>query len=216
MSDRPSLPPGDLLSQAFRHRSAGRPNNERLEFLGDAVLGLLVSEALYRRFPAASEGELTRARSHLVRQETLASLAREQGLGERLQLGHGEMKSGGHRRDSILADTAEAVIAAVYLDQGMEAARSLVSAWLGDRLQLKPSAAGTDHKSRLQEWLQARRHALPEYRLLQAAGSEHERRFEASCTLAQLAIVTTGTGSTVKAAEADAARLALAELGLAK
>lgn len=217
MSDLPSLPPGGLLSQAFRHRSAGRPNNERLEFLGDAVLGLLVSEALYRRFPAASEGELTRARSHLVRQETLANLAREQGLGERLQLGHGEMKSGGHRRDSILADTAEAVIAAVYLEQGIEAARSLVTAWLGDRLQLKPDAAGAaDHKSRLQEWLQARRHALPEYRLLQATGSEHDRRFEASCTLAQLAIVTTGTGSTVKAAEADAARLALAELGLAK
>lgn len=216
MSDPQSLVAGALLDQALRHRSAGKPHNERLEFLGDSVLGLLVSEALYRRFPSASEGELTRARSHLVRQETLAALAREQCLGERLQLGQGEMKSGGHRRDSILADTAEAVIAAVYLEQGIEAARNLVTDWLGDRLQLRSDAAGTDYKSRLQEWLQARRHALPEYRLLQATGSEHERRFEASCTLAQLGIMTTGTGSTVKAAEADAARRALAELGLAK
>ena len=216
MSDPQSLVAGALLDQALRHRSAGKPHNERLEFLGDSVLGLLVSEALYRRFPSASEGELTRARSHLVRQETLAALAREQGLGERLQLGQGEMKSGGHRRDSILADTAEAVIAAVYLEQGIDAARNLVTVWLGERLQLKSDAAGTDYKSRLQEWLQARRHALPEYRLLQATGSEHERRFEASCTLAQLDITTTGTGSTVKAAEAEAARRALAELGLAK
>ncbi len=206
-----------LLSQALRHRSAGRPHNERLEFLGDAVLGLLVSEALYSRHPAASEGELTRARSLLVRESTLAELAREQGLGDRLQLGPGEMKSGGRLRDSILADAAEAVIAAVYLEQGMDAARRLVAEWLGERLQLMPiDAAGKDAKTRLQEWLQAKQHALPEYRLLQATGSEHERRFEAACVLQLLGIATTGTGSTVKAAEADAAHHALIELGLSK
>lgn len=216
MSDPQSLVPGALLDQALRHRSAGKPHNERLEFLGDSVLGLLVSEALYRRYPGASEGQLTRARSHLVRQETLAELAREQGLGERLQLGPGEMKSGGHRRDSILADAAEAVIAAVYLEQGIEAARRLVDNWLGERLQLKTGGHELDAKSRLQEWLQARQHALPEYRLLQATGSEHERRFEASCVLAQLGINASGTGSTVKAAEADAARHALIELGVMK
>lgn len=208
---------GALLSQALRHRSAGRPHNERLEFLGDAVLGMLVSDALYRKFPNASEGDLTRARSLLVRESTLAELAREQGLGDRLQLGPGEMKSGGRLRDSILADTAEAVIAAVYLEQGMDAARRLVAEWLGDRLQLLPTeAASKDAKTRLQEWLQAKQHALPEYRLLQAAGSEHERRFEAACVLQQLGITATGTGSTVKAAEADAAQHALIELGLSK
>ena len=217
MSDTPSLTPGTLLSQALRHRSAGRPHNERLEFLGDAVLGLLVSEALYRRHLAASEGELTRARSLLVRESTLADLAREQGLGERLQLGPGEMKSGGRLRDSILADAAEAVIAAVYLEQGIEAARRLVAEWMGDRLQLAVSdSAGKDAKTRLQEWLQAKQHALPEYRLLQATGSEHARQFEAACVLHQLGINATGIGNTVKAAEADAAQHALIELGVRK
>lgn len=217
MTDPQTLTSGTLLSQALRHRSAGKPHNERLEFLGDAVLGMLVSEALYARYPAASEGGLTRARSLLVRESTLAELAREQGIGDRLQLGPGEMKSGGKRRDSILADAAEAVIAAVYLEQGIEAARRLVVDWLGDRLQLAPSdATGKDPKSRLQEWLQGKQHALPEYRLLQATGSEHERRFEASCILAQLQISVVGSGSTVKAAESDAARRALIELGLTK
>lgn len=217
MSDFPTLATGSLLSQALRHRSAGRPHNERLEFLGDAVLGLLVSEVLYSRNPAASEGDLTRARSLLVRESTLAELAREQDLGRRLQLGPGEMKSGGRLRDSILADAAEAVIAAVYLEQGIDAARRLVADWMGDRLDVSVSdAAGKDAKTRLQEWLQAKQHALPEYRLIQASGSEHARQFEAACVLQQLGINATGTGSTVKAAEADAAQHALYELGLRK
>lgn len=217
MTESPTLTPGILLSQALRHRSAGKPHNERLEFLGDAVLGMLVSEALYVRYPGANEGDLTRSRSLLVRESTLAELAREQGLGDKLQLGPGEMKSGGKLRDSILADAAEAVIAAVYLEQGIEAARQLVAAWLGDRMQLTASdAAGKDSKTRLQEWLQSKQHALPEYRLLQAKGSEHERQFEAACVLQQLGITATGIGTTVKAAESNAAQRALVELGLVK
>lgn len=206
-----------LLEQALRHRSAGKPHNERLEFLGDAVLGLLVSEALYAKFPAASEGDLTQARSLLVREPVLADIARERDLGARLRLGAGEMKTGGHRRDSILADAVEAVIAAVYLDAGIDAARRLVAEWFGPRLQLVPArSAGKDPKTRLQEWLQAKQHPLPAYRLVQATGSEHERVFEAECLIEQLAIRTQGLGSSVKAAEAEAAQQALILLGKAK
>lgn len=204
----------ELLRQALRHRSAGKPNNERLEFLGDAILGLLVSDALFRRFPKASEGELTRARSLLVRESTLAEIAREQDLGVRLELGPGELKSGGHRRDSILADAVEAVIAAVYLDSGFAAAQGLVEAWFGGRLQLSlEKSPGKDPKTRLQEWLQSKQHALPQYRLLQAGGSDHERRFDVECVLAHLAITTAGSGTSVKSAEAEAARQALILLG---
>lgn len=209
--------PGKLLSQALRHRSAGKPHNERLEFLGDAILGMLVSDALYHKFPNASEGDLTRARSLLVRESTLAELAREQDLGDKLELGPGEMKSGGKRRDSILADAAEAVIAAVYLEQGIEAARNLVADWMGDRLQLKPSeVSGKDSKTRLQEWLQAKQHPLPDYHLVQATGSAHERVFEVACILEQLGVKALGSGATVKSAESDAAKNALIELGVSK
>ena len=207
----------NLFAQALRHRSAGKPHNERLEFLGDAILGMLVSDALYHKFPNASEGDLTRARSLLVRESTLAELAREQNLGDKLQLGPGEMKSGGKRRDSILADAAEAVIAAVYLEQGIEAARALVVAWMGDRLQLKPSdVTGKDSKTRLQEWLQAKQHPLPDYHLVQATGNAHERIFEVACVLEQLGVSAHGNGATVKAAESDAAKHALIELGVTK
>lgn len=206
-----------LVAQALRHRSAGKPDNERLEFLGDAVLGMLVSDALYNKFPNASEGDLTRARSLLVRESTLAELAREQNLGDKLQLGPGEMKSGGKRRDSILADAAEAVIAAIYIEQGIEAARALVAVWMGDRLQLKPSeATGKDPKTKLQEWLQARQHPLPDYQLVQATGNAHERLFEVACILEQLGVKALGNGTTVKAAESDAARQTLIELGVTK
>jgi ribonuclease-3 len=204
----------ELLRQALRHRSAGKPNNERLEFLGDAILGMLVSDALYRKFPKASEGELTQARSHLVREPTLAEIAREQSLGARLELGPGEMKSGGHRRDSILADAVEAIIAAVYLDSGISAAQQLVDSWIGSRLNLSlEKAPGKDPKTKLQEWLQSKQHALPLYRLLQAGGSDHERRFDVECVLEHLAITTAGSGTSVKSAEAEAARKALILLG---
>lgn len=207
----------ELLRQALRHRSAGKPHNERLEFLGDAILGMLVSDALYRKFPKASEGELTQARSHLVREPTLAEIGREQNLGDRLELGPGEMKSGGHRRDSILADAVEAVIAAVYLDSGLVAAQTLVADWFGGRLQLSlEKSPGKDPKTKLQEWLQSKQHALPVYRLIQAGGSDHERTFDVECVLEHLAIITSGSGSSVKSAEANAARKALILLGQEK
>lgn len=206
-----------LLAQALRHRSAGQPHNERLEFLGDAILGLLIAEILFASFPKASEGDLTQTRSFLVRESTLADIAREQGLGPRLELGPGEMKSGGHRRDSILADAVEAVIAAVYLDAGIEQARQLVLAWFGARLQLATVQGNSkDPKTRLQEFLQSKQHALPVYQLIEASGSEHARIFEVACLLESLAIRTRGTGGSVKAAEADAAYRALLELGQIK
>jgi ribonuclease-3 len=206
-----------LLAQALRHRSAGQPHNERLEFLGDAILGLLIAEILFASFPKASEGDLTQTRSFLVRESTLADIAREQDLGSRLALGPGELKSGGHRRDSILADAVEAVIAAVYLDAGIEQARQLVLAWFGARLQLASvDGNAKDPKTRLQEFLQSKQHALPVYQLLEASGSEHERVCEVACLLEALAIRTRGTGGSVKAAEADAAHRALLELGQIK
>jgi ribonuclease-3 len=206
-----------LLEQALRHRSAGKPHNERLEFLGDSILGFVVSSLLYQLFPNASEGDLTHARSILVREPMLASIARENNLGDLLQLGPGEMKTGGHRRDSILADTLEAIIAAVYLDAGMESCQLLVELWFGERLKtINTKSASKDPKTRLQEWLQSKQHTLPDYRLIQAQGSDHERVFEVQCQLQQLNIQTFGNGSSVKAAEADAALKALIQLGRCK
>ncbi|HWS41091.1 MAG TPA: ribonuclease III [Arenimonas sp.] len=206
-----------LLEQALRHRSAGKPHNERLEFLGDSILGFVVSSLLYQSFPNASEGDLTHARSILVREPMLASIARENNLGDLLQLGPGEMKTGGHRRDSILADTLEAIIAAVYLDAGLEACQLLVEQWFGDRLKtISVKSVSKDPKTRLQEWLQSKQHALPDYQLIQAQGSDHERVFEVQCKLHQLNIQTIGNGSSVKSAEADAAQKALIQLGQCK
>lgn len=203
-----------LLEQALRHRSAGKPNNERLEFLGDAILGFVISEALFRKFPNASEGDLTHARSLLVRETCLAEIARENRIGDLLKLGAGEMKTGGHRRDSILADAVEAIIAASYLDAGLEGCMRLVDQWFASRLLLATAKPhGKDPKTRLQEWLQSKQQALPEYSLLQSTGSDHERQFEVVCTLVPLNLRTQGVGSSVKAAEAEAARQALIQLG---
>jgi ribonuclease-3 len=206
-----------LLEQALRHRSAGRPHNERLEFLGDSILGFVISSLLYQLFPKASEGDLTHARSILVREPMLAEIARENNLGDLVQLGPGEMKTGGQRRDSILADTVEAIIAAVYLDAGLDTCQLLVEQWFGDRLQtISAKSASKDPKTRLQEWLQSKQHALPVYLLIQAQGSDHEREFEVQCQLQQLNIQTLGTGSSVKAAESQAALKALIQLGQSK
>lgn len=210
----PSFKNPQLLQQALRHRSAGKPHNERLEFLGDAILGMFISEALFEGFPKANEGDLTHARSLLVRESTLAQIAREINIGDYLQLGPGELKSGGHRRDSILADAVEALIAAFYLDSGHERCRELIVLWFGDRLQqVTAISSGKDPKTRLQEWLQSKQHALPEYRLLQATGSDHQREFEVECVLEQLNITTCGAGTSVKVAEAEAAKHALMQLG---
>lgn len=203
-----------LLRQALTHRSAGSPHNERLEFLGDALLNLVVAEQLYARWPNADEGAMTRARAELVRESTLARIARELGVGERLTLGPGEMKSGGHRRDSILADAIEAVIAACYLDAGFDACRALVLAWYQPLLEAlpPPNRVGKDPKTRLQEWLQARGWPLPAYALLAERGDEHDRIFQVRCTLAQPALSAEGEGTSRRAAEQSAAEAVLASL----
>ncbi|GAB2513759.1 ribonuclease III [Lysobacter humi (ex Lee et al. 2017)] len=203
-----------LLAQALRHRSAGAPHNERLEFLGDALVNLVVAEALYRRWPKVDEGALTRARAELVRESSLATIGRTLELGTRLTLGPGEMKSGGHRRDSILADAVEAVVAAIYLDAGFEACRDAVLPWFEPAMAAlpPPDKVGKDAKTRLQEWLQGRQRPLPVYALVSEDGEEHARTFRVTCTLAQPPLVTEGIGTSRRAAEQVAAEAALAGL----
>ena len=203
-----------LLEQALKHRSAGAPHNERLEFLGDGLVNLFIAEALYARWPSANEGALTRARAELVRESALAPIARALDLGERLTLGPGEMKSGGHRRDSILADAVEAVVAAIYLDAGFERCREVVLPWFQSAMDAlpPPNKVGKDAKTRLQEWLQARQHPLPVYALLGESGEDHAKVFHVSCTLSQPELVTEGEGSSRRAAEQVAAEAALSVL----
>jgi ribonuclease-3 len=205
---------GSLLEQALRHRSAGSPHNERLEFLGDALLNLIIAEQLYVRWPKADEGAMTRARAELVRESTLADVARTLDLGKRLVLGPGEMKTGGHRRDSILADALEAVIAALYLDGGFDGCRNVVLRWFEPLLAALPPLhqVGKDAKTRLQEWLQARGWPLPVYAALSERGDEHDRIFEVSCTLSQPPMSASGEGSSRRAAEQAAAEALLARL----
>lgn len=200
-----------LLRQAFTHRSAGSPNNERLEFLGDALLNLVVAEQLYARWPKADEGAMTRARAELVRESTLAAMARSLDIGARLVLGPGEMKSGGHRRDSILADAVEAFVAAVYLDAGFEACRAAVLGLFEPLLAGLPPLhqVGKDAKTRLQEWLQARQKPLPAYTLLSESGDEHDKLFRVACTLSDPALAAEGQASSRRAAEQRAAQAVL-------
>jgi ribonuclease-3 len=199
-----------LLQTALTHRSAGRPNNERFEFLGDAVLGLLVAELLHARHPRASEGELTRLRAALVREETLAAIARELALGESLRLGPGELRSGGHRRESILADAFEALVAAVYLDAGLDACRAALLPLLEPRIAALADGVQTkDPKTRLQEWLQGRSLALPQYSLVETAGDEHRKTFFVRCAADSIGIHCVGEGGSRRAAEAHAASLVL-------
>ena len=210
-----SFADGGLLTQALSHRSAGSPHNERLEFLGDALLNLIVAEQLYLRWPKADEGAMTRARAELVRESALAAVARNLDLGSRLILGPGELKTGGHRRDSILADALEAVIAALYLDGGFDACRSTVLPWFEPLLSALPplNQVGKDAKTRLQEWLQARQLPLPAYALLEESGDDHDKRFRVGCTLADPPVTSDGVGTSRRAAEQAAAEAALAQLG---
>ncbi|MFC5569497.1 ribonuclease III [Lysobacter yangpyeongensis] len=205
----------DLLTQALTHRSAGAAHNERLEFLGDALVNLIVAEALFQHWPHADEGALTRARAELVRESALAAIARELDLGARLILGPGEMKSGGHRRDSILADAVEAVVAAIYLDAGFESCRDAVLPWFQAPMEAlpPPHKVGKDAKTRLQEWLQGKQKPLPLYALLSESGEEHAKTFHVSCTLQAPPLVTEGEGGSRRAAEQKAAEAALKALG---
>lgn len=198
-----------LLQTALTHRSAGGKNNERLEFLGDALLSYIMAEVLFERFPTAREGELTRLRASLVKGETLAQVARELKLGEYLKLGGGELKSGGWRRDSILADALEAILGAIYLDAGMEACKQTVYRLFNERLQrTSPANVAKDDKTRLQEYLQARQQALPVYRVIAESGDPHNRHFEVECVIDGLGQVAKGSGKSRRYAEQKAARKA--------
>ena len=205
----------ELMILALTHRSFAGRNNERLEFLGDAILNFVAGEALFERFPLAREGQLSRLRARLVKGETLAILARGFDLGEYLRLGSGELKSGGFRRESILADALEALIGAIYLDAGMDAARERVLAWLTNELEsLTLVDTNKDPKTRLQEYLQSRQFPLPRYDVISVDGEAHNQTFHVSCALPSLDRKTTGTGSSRRVAEQQAARNALKELGV--
>lgn len=199
-----------IFREAVTHRSAGASNNERLEFLGDAVLGLVIADHLYTQFPDAKEGELSRMRSHLVRKETLAEIAKDIHLGDLVRLGPGELKSGGQQRETILADALEAVFASVYLLRGLTDAQQLARELFKSRLEILPSAiALKDPKSRLQELLQSRNLGLPRYDVIEAKGASHAQEFESRCTVVDLAVETTAWGSSKRKAEQACAQKVL-------
>lgn len=205
----------EVLRLALSHCSAGKANNERLEFLGDSILGFLIGEELFRRFPQAREGELSRLRAVLVQKSTLAAIARELGLGEFLILGSGELKSGGANRESILGDAMEAVICALYLDAGLELCRARVLEWFAPRLAaLDPVESAKDPKTRLQEHLQARRQTLPVYEVQKVSGKDHAQLFVVSCKAAGLPEPVIGRGGSRREAEQQAAELVLKALGI--
>lgn len=202
-----------LFNQALTHRSATARNNERLEFLGDAVLDFVISEALFKARPAATEGDLSKLRSSLVKDTSLAELASELGVGEYLILGSGEQKTGGHRRESILADALEAIFGAVFLDSGIEAARQMIERVFETRLAELPDAEDLrDPKTRLQEWLQSRGMGLPVYDLANVTGKAHKQRFEVNCSVTAVSGVTCGQSTTRRKAEQKAAALMLEKL----
>lgn len=201
-----------LAQLALTHRSVGKPNNERLEFLGDALLGVMVAELLFEAHPHASEGELSRLRAQLVNGQALAVIARELELGDELKLGSGELKSGGFRRESILADAFEALVAAVYLDSDFEQCRATVHELFADRVAAIPRSS-KDAKTRLQEWLQGRGFPLPTYELKDSYGEDHAKTFDVSCAIAEPQdIVAEGRGGSRRAAEQDAAESVLRQL----
>jgi ribonuclease-3 len=194
------------LDHALTHRSAAGRHNERLEYLGDAVLGFVIAEALYLSLPGATEGDLSRLRASLVKGKTLAQIALDAGLGEWLKLGSGELKSGGYRRESILGNTLEAIIGAVYIDGGFDVSRDLVSELFRDRLNnLPPPDDLKDSKTRLQEMLQSRGLPLPIYRMESSSGEAHEQSFLVSCTLADSGTTSSGGGRSRRQAEQEAA-----------
>ncbi|HSH40552.1 MAG TPA: ribonuclease III [Arenicellales bacterium] len=202
-----------LLEQALTHRSRSHANYERLEFLGDSVLGFLVAEDLYHRFPDIPEGRLSRMRSFVVRKETLARIARDMGLQDLLRLGEGELKSGGFNRDSILSDSLEAIIGAVYLDRGMEAARDFIHRFFEEVLgSLTLDTIYKDSKSRLQEYLQQRGQPVPSYEIVSVSGEPHDQTFEVACTVSLSPEPFRGTGSSRRSAEQRAAKRALEAL----
>lgn len=206
-----------LLLRAITHRSFSADHNERLEFLGDSVLNLAVSGLLYKQLAALPEGDLSRVRANLVRQETLHGLAVDLGLSGILRLGEGEARSGGHKRPSILADALEAIIGAVYLDAGYAAAEGLVHR-LFSAVQISPQmqAIGKDPKTELQEWLQGRKMKLPAYHVVSTLGAAHRQTFDVECAIEELGLAERGIGGSRRAGEQAAATAMLAKLKASK
>lgn len=202
-----------LLQQALTHRSAAGLHNERLEFLGDSILSFVIADALYRQFPKVNEGDMSRMRATLVRGKTLAELGRAFELGDFLVLGPGELKSGGFRRESILADAIEALIGAIFLDSDINRVQQLVLAWYAERLAaIKPGVEQKDPKTRLQELLQGQKRALPSYSVVKVRGEAHNQSFTVHCVIEGMSEPVVGTGSSRRKAEQQAAQKALEQL----
>jgi ribonuclease III len=203
----------ELLVQSLTHRSFGAPHNERFEFLGDAMLNCAVAHLLFLRFPSLAEGDLSRLRANLVNQDTLSEIARDLQLGEVLRLGEGELKSGGFRRPSILADCLEAILGAIFLDAGFERTHAVIAGLYENRIaEIDIKASAKDPKTMLQEYLQAKRMALPKYQVLTISGEAHQQTFLVECEIADLGVKSQGSGASRRAAEQDAAADAYAKL----
>ena len=202
-----------LLHLALTHRSFNKQHNERLEFLGDAVLGMIIAQQLFKQFPEQSEGNLTRLRASLVNGVTLAEIAREINLGLQIKLGSGELKSGGRKRDSILADAFEALIGAVYLDSDFASVQKMVINLFNERIKkIDPSIQTKDSKTQLQEFLQSRKLPLPEYSIEEITGKDHAQTFTVSCSVATLEQRCVSKGPSRRVAEQRAARLVLEKI----
>ncbi|QIQ41846.1 MAG: ribonuclease III [Buchnera aphidicola (Microlophium carnosum)] len=205
----------DLLKQALTHRSASSKHNERLEFLGDSILSFVIANALYQHFPYIDEGDMSRMRATLVRGNTLAEIAYEFDLGEYLKLGQGELKSGGFRRESILANTVEALIGSIYLDSNIKTVEELILKWYEKRLEnISPGDTQKDPKTRLQEYLQSKHLSLPVYFIVEVYGEAHNQLFTIHCKISIISEYLIGTGSSRRKAEQDAAQKALIQLGV--
>jgi len=203
----------DLLEQALTHRSFSSHHNERLEYLGDSILNFTIADALFDRFAGANEGELSRLRARLVKKETLAEIARTLELGDLMKLGSGELKSGGFRRDSILADGLEALLGAIYKDGGIAACSAVIYKLYSERLaQLDLAQPMQDPKTRLQEYLQARGHPVPEYSVTKITGETHDQQFTVECRVVAFGFTTIGLGTSRRRAEQHAAEQALIQL----
>ena len=200
----------ELLQQALTHRSFSASNNERLEFLGDSVLNFIIAHQLFNLFPHLPEGDLSRLRAKLVKEASLAEIAVDLHLGDALKLGEGELKSAGWRRPSILADALEAILGAVYLDGGFDAAQKVVALLYRDKLStIDPKAIDKDAKSQLQEYLQSKKMELPEYQVVSIEGEAHAQTFTVQCFIKKLKLTTTGVGTSRRVAEQQAAKLAM-------
>lgn len=203
----------DLLMQALTHRSAAAAHYERLEFLGDAILGFIIAEALYHQFPDVPEGDLSRMRATIVCGRSLAKVAQQLELGKYLVLGPGELKSGGHRRESILADGVEALLGAMYIESDIDTCRPVVLSWFTSKLaEIKPGVGQKDPKTRLQEYLQGRQQELPDYQVVATQGQAHNQQFTVACQVELFAEPIVATGTSRRKAEQQAAMLVLSKI----